>query len=125
MAAPTNAAYVKKALANSEPSTHGTFKAELLRACDGRADNSRCARPLASLSHVRLRASDSASCRSQLGIGKASPVASERRTYGPHRRNGAAPAIASGGPRNLFPENRPRRLADTASEATRKKSVVG
>jgi len=24
MAAPTNAAYVKKALANSEPSTHGT-----------------------------------------------------------------------------------------------------
>src|SRR6476660_4108962 len=25
MAAPTNAAYVKKALANSEPSTHGTF----------------------------------------------------------------------------------------------------
>ena len=26
MAAPTNAAYVKKALANSEPSTHGTFK---------------------------------------------------------------------------------------------------
>ena len=26
MAAPTNAAYVKKALANSEPSTHGTFE---------------------------------------------------------------------------------------------------
>ena len=25
MAAPTNTAYVKKALANSEPSTHGTF----------------------------------------------------------------------------------------------------
>ena len=25
MAAPTNAAYVKKALANSEPSTHGTL----------------------------------------------------------------------------------------------------
>ena len=25
MAAPTNAAYVKKALANSEPSTHGTI----------------------------------------------------------------------------------------------------
>jgi transposase InsO family protein len=25
MAAPTNAAYVKKALANSEPSTHGTY----------------------------------------------------------------------------------------------------
>jgi len=26
MAAPTNAAYVKKALANSEPSTHGTSR---------------------------------------------------------------------------------------------------
>ena len=26
MAAPTNAAYVKKVLANSEPSTHGTFR---------------------------------------------------------------------------------------------------
>jgi hypothetical protein len=26
MAAPTNAANVKKALANSEPSTHGTFE---------------------------------------------------------------------------------------------------
>jgi hypothetical protein len=26
MAAPTNAAYVKKAFANSEPSTHGTFE---------------------------------------------------------------------------------------------------
>jgi hypothetical protein len=26
MAAPTNADYVKKALANSEPSTHGTFE---------------------------------------------------------------------------------------------------
>ena len=25
MAAPTNAAYVKKALANPEPSTHGTY----------------------------------------------------------------------------------------------------
>ena len=27
MAAPTNAAYVKKVLANSEPSTHGTKRA--------------------------------------------------------------------------------------------------
>ena len=26
MAAPTNAAFVKKVLANSEPSTHGTFR---------------------------------------------------------------------------------------------------
>jgi hypothetical protein len=26
MAAPTNAAYVKKAFADSEPSTHGTFE---------------------------------------------------------------------------------------------------
>jgi len=26
MAAPTNAAYVKKVLANSEPSTHGIFR---------------------------------------------------------------------------------------------------
>src|SRR4029079_10338212 len=32
MAAPTNAAYVKKALANSEPSTHGNIRAGTLRA---------------------------------------------------------------------------------------------
>ena len=32
MAAPTNAAYVKKVLANSEPSTHGT-RSELRSAC--------------------------------------------------------------------------------------------
>src|SRR5450759_5687791 len=32
MAAPTNAANVKKALANSEPSTHGTKRTSVLRA---------------------------------------------------------------------------------------------
>jgi hypothetical protein len=31
MAAPTNAAHVKKVLANSEPSTHGPFIGDLLR----------------------------------------------------------------------------------------------
>ena len=31
MAAPTNAAYVKKPLANSEPSTHGTSCADQMR----------------------------------------------------------------------------------------------
>jgi hypothetical protein len=34
MAAPTNAANVKKALANSEPSTHGTFQKCSAR-CEG------------------------------------------------------------------------------------------
>ena len=42
MAAPTNAAYVKKALANSEPSTHGTFETSTdvryLAAFGGKAD---------------------------------------------------------------------------------------
>jgi hypothetical protein len=32
MAAPTNAAYVKKALANSEPSTHGTKRRQSMSA---------------------------------------------------------------------------------------------
>ena len=37
MAAPTNAANVKKALANSEPSTHGTWLPfAALRTCRGR-----------------------------------------------------------------------------------------
>jgi hypothetical protein len=38
MAAPTNAANVKKALANSEPSTHGTFETrddDVLRSAGG------------------------------------------------------------------------------------------
>ena len=35
MAAPTNAANVKKALANSEPSTHGTSKRFTVRAARG------------------------------------------------------------------------------------------
>ena len=43
MAAPTNAANVKKALANSEPSTHGTFETStmsaLRSASGGKADN--------------------------------------------------------------------------------------
>ena len=42
MAAPTNAAYVKKALANSEPSTHGpsrrSLRRTLMTAIDGEAD---------------------------------------------------------------------------------------
>src|SRR3954466_5588603 len=42
MAAPTNAAYVKKALANSEPSTHGTkpkwFNDRFCAAVGGQAD---------------------------------------------------------------------------------------
>ena len=42
MAAPTNAAYVKKALANSEPSTHGTKRTSrtncLMSAFGGKAD---------------------------------------------------------------------------------------
>jgi len=42
MAAPTNAAYVKKALANSEPSTHGTSRHSrrrtILSPIGGRAD---------------------------------------------------------------------------------------
>ena len=43
MAAPTNAAYVKKALANSEPSTHGTklptWDVRPTVAIGGKADN--------------------------------------------------------------------------------------
>jgi hypothetical protein len=42
MAAPTNAAYVKKVLANSEPSTHGTFRTWPVRlttsVLEGKAD---------------------------------------------------------------------------------------
>jgi hypothetical protein len=42
MAAPTNAANVKKALANSEPSTHGTFRTcrdgLTMSALEGRTD---------------------------------------------------------------------------------------
>jgi len=43
MAAPTNAAYVKKVLANPEPSTHGTFETCRLRRAmsefEGKAEN--------------------------------------------------------------------------------------
>ena len=48
MAAPTNAAYVKKILANSEPSTHGTqrtFKSrKSMAAFGGKADATRTRR---------------------------------------------------------------------------------
>ena len=48
MAAPTNAANVKKALANSEPSTHGTKQtlaiAMQMSAFGGEADMMQCAR---------------------------------------------------------------------------------
>src|SRR3954466_9755514 len=48
MAAPTNAAYVKKALANSEPSTHGTFlpchPRQRMSEVGGRTDSTRTCR---------------------------------------------------------------------------------
>jgi len=55
MAAPTNAANVKKALANSEPSTHGTFcrsnRAEQCRLSRGKPADICSLRVFRSLTH--------------------------------------------------------------------------
>src|SRR4051794_23233957 len=60
MAAPTNAAFVKKALANSEPSTHGPFETcgdvRCAVAIEGKADSSCSYLVLSFLDPFRTRA---------------------------------------------------------------------
>ena len=79
MAAPTNAAYVKKVLANSEPSTHGTLcQWSLMSVSEGRPELAQNARRLPLMTLADARSHGLALGRPSVDLGQ------RQRSFGAH-----------------------------------------